>query len=123
MQPNESTSTLINIKSRIESVTGYQFNCVLLNLYRNGRDSVSWHSDDEPGLGENPLIASVSFGATRRFMFRHKLKKDQKLEIKLIPGSLLIMKGVTQKFWQHQIPKTTTLTQERINLTFRYIIK
>jgi alkylated DNA repair dioxygenase AlkB len=121
MQPNQWTATLINIKSRIESFTGNQFNSVLINLYRNGKDSVSWHSDDEPELGKNPIIASVSFGATRRFMFRHKFKKDQKMEVKLMPGSLLMMKGVTQHFWQHQIPKTTTLTQERINLTFRKI--
>jgi alkylated DNA repair dioxygenase AlkB len=123
MQPNQWTATLIDIKSRIESFTGNQFNSVLINLYRNGKDSVSWHSDDEPELGKNPVIASVSFGATRRFMFRHKTKKEDKSEIKLTHGSLVMMKGVTQHFWQHQIPKTTELTPPRINLTFRYIVK
>lgn len=121
MEPNLWTPTLINIKSKIETVAGTLFNSVLLNLYRNGKDSVAWHSDDEPELGKNPVIASVSLGATRRFMFRHKYQKELKFEIDLTHGSFLLMKGATQHFWQHQIPKTNNLIQPRINLTFRTV--
>ncbi|MBN3951054.1 MAG: alpha-ketoglutarate-dependent dioxygenase AlkB [Nostoc sp. NMS7] len=121
MQPFLWTPVLINIKSKIESLSKIKFNSVLLNLYRDGKDSVAWHSDDEPELGENPVIASVSFGANRRFMFRHKIQKELNYEIQLTHGSLLIMKGTTQHFWQHQIPKKNKLTQSRINLTFRQI--
>jgi len=116
------TPTLLVIKSKIEDLSGVQFNSVLLNLYRNGSDSVAWHSDDEPELGENPVIGSVSFGATRRFMFRHKFKKELKKEVDLTHGSFLLMKGMTQHFWQHQIPKTAKKIEARINLTFRVII-
>ncbi|MEH2434222.1 MAG: alpha-ketoglutarate-dependent dioxygenase AlkB [Nostoc sp.] len=121
MQPFLWTPVLINIKSKIESLSKIKFNSVLLNLYRDGKDSVAWHSDDEAELGENPVIASVSFGANRRFMFRHKIQKELNYEIQLTHGSLLIMKGTTQHFWQHQIPKKNKLTQSRINLTFRQI--
>ncbi|MEG4105946.1 alpha-ketoglutarate-dependent dioxygenase AlkB [Microcoleus sp. S13_C5] len=121
MEPNLWTPTLITIKSKIEAIAGTLFNSVLLNLYRDGKDSVAWHSDDESELGENPAIASVSFGTTRRFMLRHKYQKEIKLEIKLTPGSLLLMKGVTQHFWQHQIPKAAKVTEPRINLTFRKV--
>lgn len=122
MEPNLWTPTLIKIKSKIETVADTLFNSVLLNLYRNGKDSVAWHSDDEPELGQNPVIGSVSFGATRRFMFRHKYQKELKFEIELTHGSLLLMKAETQHFWQHQIPKTNKLIQPRINLTFRTVI-
>ena len=122
MSPDAWTPTLLSIKSRIEEVTQAKFNSVLLNLYRSGKDGVSWHSDDEPELGKNPMIASVSFGETRRFQLRHKLDKSlDKVEITLTHGSLLIMKGSTQHLWQHQIPKTAKSLQERINLTFRII--
>ena len=121
MQPLLWNPTLINIKSKIESLSEIKFNSVLLNLYRNGKDSVAWHSDDEPELGKKPVIASVSFGANRRFTFRHKIQKELKYELELTHGSLLIMKGTTQHFWQHQIPKVNKLTQPRINLTFRQI--
>ncbi len=123
MNPQPWTPTLLKIKSKIESLAGVNFNSVLLNLYRNGSDSVAWHSDDEPELGTNPVIASVSFGGTRRFMFKHKYKKElNKVEIYLTHGSFLIMKGTTQHLWQHQIPKTTNSVQLRINLTFRLIV-
>jgi len=123
MNPEPWTPTLLSIKSKIESLADVEFNSVLLNLYRSGKDSVSWHSDDEPELGKNPVIGSVSFGDTRRFMFRRKGQKDgRKVEIDLTHGSLLIMKGKTQYFWQHQIPKTSKIVQPRINLTFRVII-
>jgi alkylated DNA repair dioxygenase AlkB len=122
MNPDAWTHTLLSIKSKIEEVTQAKFNSVLLNLYRSGKDGVSWHSDDEPELGKNPIIASVSFGETRRFQLRHKLDKSlDKVEITLTHGSLLIMKGSTQHFWQHQIPKTAKSLRERINLTFRII--
>lgn len=122
MNPDAWTPTLLSIKSRIEEVTQAKFNSVLLNLYRSGKDGVSWHSDDEPELGKNPMIASVSFGETRRFQLRHKLDKSlDKVEITLTHGSLLIMKGSTQHFWQHQIPKTAKSLRERTNLTFRII--
>ena len=121
MEPNLWTPTLITIKSKIEAIAGTLFNSVLLNLYRDGKDSVSWHSDDEPELGENPDIGSVSFGGTRRFMLRHKYQKEMKFEIQLTPGSFLLMKGVTQHFWQHQIPKVAKVNEPRINLTFRKV--
>ncbi|MBP5973166.1 alpha-ketoglutarate-dependent dioxygenase AlkB [Brasilonema sp. CT11] len=121
MERHSWTPILIKIKSRIESIVGTQFNSVLLNLYRDGKDSVAWHSDDEPELGENPEIGSVSFGASRRFMFRHKSQKELKFEIELTHGSFLLMKGATQHFWQHQTPKTSKVMKPRINLTFRKV--
>lgn len=123
MNPEPWNPTLLRIKSKIESLANVKFNSVLLNLYRSGKDSVSWHSDDEPELGKNPVIASLSFGDTRRFMFRRKDQKDgRKIEVDLTNGSALIMKGTTQHFWQHQIPKTSKPVKQRINLTFRVII-
>jgi alkylated DNA repair dioxygenase AlkB len=119
--PEPWTPTLTLIKSKIESVVNVKFNSVLLNLYRDGKDSVSWHSDDEPELGENPIIGSVSFGGTRSFSFRHKQNKDRKIEIDLTHGSFLLMRGGTQHYWQHQIAKTTRPVKPRINLTFRII--
>lgn len=122
MNSDAWTPTLLFIKERIEKVANVFFNSVLLNLYRNGRDSVSWHRDNEPELGENPVIASVSFGETRKFQFRHRLRKELgKIDVDLTHGSLLIMKGATQQFWQHQIPKTSKHVAPRINLTFRII--
>ncbi|MEM7372190.1 MAG: alpha-ketoglutarate-dependent dioxygenase AlkB [Bacteroidota bacterium] len=116
------TPSLLQIKQKIESATGCRFNSVLLNLYRHGQDSMSWHSDDEPELGRNPVIASVSFGGIRRFHLRHKHKQDQaRVRLDLAHGSLLIMKGETQHNWQHQISKTARNIAPRINLTFRWI--
>jgi alkylated DNA repair dioxygenase AlkB len=113
---------LLLIKERIEKVIELNFNSVLVNLYRNGKDYVSWHSDDEPELGKNPTIASVSLGETRRFQLRHKSNKNlAPVEIASNHGSLLIMKGSTQHFWKHQVPKTSKLLKARINLTFRVI--
>jgi alkylated DNA repair dioxygenase AlkB len=96
------------------------FNSVLLNLYRSGNDSISWHTDAEKELGINPIIASVNFGATRKFQLKH-IKSKEKIEIELTHGSLLIMQGELQHFWQHQVPKTSKPVNERINLTFRKI--
>ena len=121
MTPELWTPSLLEIKTKIEVMSGLTFNSVLLNLYRDGKDSVAWHSDDEPELGENPSIGSVSFGAARRFMFKHKQQNDLKQEVELTHGSFLLMQGPTQHFWLHQIPKTTKSLQPRINLTFRVI--
>ncbi len=121
VNPMPWTATLMMIKERVEGAAGVTFNSVLLNYYRNERDSVSWHSDDEPELGINPVIASVSFGATRKFQFKHKQDSELRVNVALTPGSLLLMAGTTQHFWKHQIPKTSQSHSGRINLTFRVI--
>jgi alkylated DNA repair dioxygenase AlkB len=122
-EPNPWTEELRKIKHDLEEVAGTTFNSVLLNYYRNGKDSMGWHSDDEPELGENPVIASLSFGQKRVFHFRHRFDKTiSKIKLDLEHGSLLIMAGETQHFWQHQIPKTSRQIEGRINLTFRKII-
>lgn len=121
LQPLPWSSEILSIKSKIEPVAKTAFNSVLLNLYRDGNDSISWHTDAEKELGTNPVIASVNFGATRKFQLRH-IKTKEKLEIELTHGSLLIMQGELQHFWQHQVPKTSKVVGERINLTFRVII-
>jgi alkylated DNA repair dioxygenase AlkB len=119
--PHAWTDLLRGIKARVEGVAGIAFNSVLLNLYRTEHDSVAWHSDDEPELGVNPVIASVSFGAARNFQFKHIHQPELRQEILLTPGSLLVMRGTTQHFWRHRIPKTTQPHGPRINLTFRVI--
>lgn len=108
------------VKSRIEDETGHQFNSALLNFYRDGNDSVSWHQDDEPELGEDPIIASLSLGGTRTF----KLKNIETGEIKnydLENDTILLMGSGIQREWQHSIPKTKKLVNPRINITFRNI--
>jgi len=109
-----------SIKQQVERVCCYDFNSVLLNYYRNGQDSNGWHSDDEPELGCDPVIASVSLGAPRDFYLRYKQNHSIKQLITLQPGSLLLMKGCTQRYWQHQVPKRAQ-SDGRINLTFRVI--
>ena len=121
MQPHHWTLPLQKIKSHIENVVGTNFTTVLLNRYRNGQDSNGWHADNEKELGTNPVIASISFGAERSFYLKHNTIQEQKLKITLEHGSLLLMRGTTQHFWKHQIPKTTKPIGERINLTFRVI--
>lgn len=122
MQPAPWTATLLHLKATVEAVAAVQFNSVLLNLYRNGQDSVGWHSDAEPVLGRNPIIASVSLGATRRFSLKHKYRRDLKpVHLELHHGSLVLMQGTTQHHWVHQVPKTTKPVGQRINLTFRII--
>ena len=122
MNPAPWSQNLLAIKERIEETVRVNFNSVLANLYRNGQDYVSWHSDDEKELGKNPIIASVSFGATRRFLLRHRSNKNlETVDLSLGHGSLLIMKGSTQHYWKHQVPKTAKVKTERINLTFRVI--
>lgn len=120
LKPKQWTKELLEIKSKIETKTDVSFNSVLLNRYRDGNDSISWHTDAEKELGKNPIIASVNFGATREFQLRH-IHTKEKLSIQLSHGSLLIMLGELQHFWQHQIPKTKKPVSERINLTFRVI--
>lgn len=115
------TKELLGLKHMIENVTGSNFNSCLLNLYHNGNEGIAWHSDDEESLGRNNNIASLSLGAERKFLFKHKLTK-QTVSILLEHGSLLIMKGSTQTNWLHSLPKSKRILQPRINLTFRSII-
>lgn len=120
--PKPWTEDLLLIKSKIEDEAGILFTNVLLNLYRTGQDGMGWHRDNEKEFGEKPVIASVSFGETRTFRLRHKYKKElPKITLLLKHGSLLIMKGNTQHFWEHEVPKTSRSTHPRINLTFRAI--
>jgi len=121
MQPHQWNPLLMFIKNELEEVCQENFTTVLLNYYRDGKDSNGWHADNEKELGRNPIIASLSFGAERFFHLQHNSLKEQKLKIKLEHGSLLVMKGPTQHFWKHQIPKTTLPIGPRINLTFRII--
>ena len=117
------TTSLLKIKKEISRATGQQFNSVLLNLYRDQNDSMGWHSDDEPSLGLNPVIASLSLGTTRTFKIKHKAKPEQKtLSIDLTSGCLLVMGGSTQHHYQHSIAKQTRILGPRINLTFRQIL-
>jgi alkylated DNA repair dioxygenase AlkB len=121
MQPHSWTLLLQKIKSYVESVSEVNFTTVLLNLYRDGKDSNGWHADNEKELGNNPIIASVSFGTERIFQLKHNTIPELKQNIVLEHGSLLLMKGTTQHFWKHQIPKTMKPIGSRINLTFRII--
>ena len=121
MQPNPWNTLLQKIKYHIETTTECQFTTVLLNQYRDGKDSNGWHADNEKELGTNPIIASLSFGAERVFQLKHNTIADAKKSIVLEHGSLLLMKGSTQHFWKHQIPKTAKPIGNRINLTFRSI--
>ena len=123
LAPEPWTETILDLKWRVERISRCQFNSVLLNYYRDHRDSMGFHSDDEPELGDQPTIASLSFGEERRFQLKHKSRKDLKtLSIRLCDGSLLIMRGDTQKKWKHGIPKERFSCGPRVNLTFRYIM-
>lgn len=122
LTPKAWTKTILDIKQRIEVLSQHPFNSVLLNYYRNHRDSMGFHSDDEPELGDRPTIASLSLGEERRFQLRHKYRRDLKpVTIPLPDGSLLIMRGNTQKNWKHGIPKERIPCGPRVNLTFRSI--
>lgn len=120
LNPNPWFPELITIKNKVEKIAKVVFNSVLLNLYRDGGDSISWHSDSEPELGKNPVIASVNFGDSRVFQLKHKYTKE-KIDLELTHGSILIMLGELQHYWLHQVPKTRLNKKERINLTFRVI--
>ncbi|OUD35382.1 alpha-ketoglutarate-dependent dioxygenase AlkB [Flavobacterium sp. FPG59] len=122
MQPHPWNPLLQMLKKQVEDATDTIFTTVLLNQYRDGKDSNGWHADNEKELGINPIIASLSFGATRNFQMKHNHLKDQKLNLLLEHGSLLLMKGSTQHYWKHQIPKTAKPVDPRINLTFRVIV-
>ncbi len=112
---------LAELRDRIAAATGARFNSVLCNLYRDGADSMGMHSDSERELGPNPVIASLSLGAVRRFQLRHRKRRDQGLDLDLPDGSLLVMRGALQHHYRHGVPKQPKITAGRINLTFRYV--
>ena len=120
LEPLPWSEAILALRERCERVAGRAFNSVLLNLYRDGDDSVAWHSDDEPELGEQPVIASLSLGAERRFDLRHR-ETGQTIRTRLPVGSLVVMSGDCQRDWSHQIAKTKKVRRPRINLTFRSV--
>jgi alkylated DNA repair dioxygenase AlkB len=115
------TKELLELKNRIEAKTGEVFNSCLLNLYHNGNEGMAWHSDGEKDLKKNGAIGSVSFGAERKFAFKHKQTKET-VSLVLEHGSLLVMKDTTQSYWLHRLPPTKLISKPRINLTFRTIV-
>ena len=116
------TKELLELKIRTEQLTGKTFNSCLLNLYHDGNEGMAWHSDDEKSLGKNTTIASLSFGAERKFAFRHKTTKET-IALTLENGSLLLMAGATQSNWLHRLPPSKKVTKPRVNLTFRTMIE
>jgi alkylated DNA repair dioxygenase AlkB len=122
LEPNPWSDTLLHTKQEIEHFSDTRFNSLLANLYRNQHDSVGWHADNEPELGNNPVIASLSLGGERNFQLKHRDHPEKKLDIQLGSGDLIIMKGTLQHHWLHQIPKSRKHCEPRINLTFRRII-
>jgi alkylated DNA repair dioxygenase AlkB len=120
LQPLPLTPLLEQLRTAVEQATGRRYNSVLLNYYRDGADSMGMHSDDEPELGPQPVIASLSYGATRTFILRHKQSK-RTVKLDLADGSLLLMAGTLQAHWQHGINKTAKLVGPRLNLTFRFM--
>jgi len=122
LQPLPWTGDLLNIKEHIEAIAKAKFNSVLLNYYRDNRDSMGFHSDDEPELGTQPTIASLSLGQERTFVLKHRTNQTLKpVRIRLASGSVLLMKGATQKNWKHAIDKEAKPCGPRVNLTFRQI--
>jgi len=119
-EPLPWTPRLASLRVAASEAAGAELNSVLLNHYRDGRDSMGWHADNEPSLGPNPIIASVSLGAPRRFVLRHEKKRGRALTLVLPGGSLLVMAGATQRHYRHAVPKEAE-AGERINLTFRYV--
>ena len=121
--PDQWNELLLEIKKHVEQYIKFQFNSVLLNEYPNGKVGMGWHSDDERELGIDPIIASLSFGANRDFIFKHKTdKRFENIKIHLKSGSLLLMLGSTQHYWKHSLPKRLKVREPRINLTFRKIL-
>ncbi len=116
------TNELLELKKMVEEKTEHTYNSCLLNLYHTGEEGMAWHSDDEKTLGRNTVIGSLSFGAERKFAFKHKRTKDY-ISIILEHGSLLVMKDETQTNWMHRLPPTTKVKRARINLTFRTILQ
>lgn len=123
MEPTPWVGAVGEVKARLEETLGQRFNSALLNLYRDGQDSVAWHADDEPELGSDPIIASVSLGATRTFRLRHNEGAHDPVSLQLGHGSLLFMGGRTQRCWQHCIPRRVRIHEPRINLTFRQMFE
>jgi alkylated DNA repair dioxygenase AlkB len=121
LEPLPMTPLLAQLRSAVEAATGHRYNSVLLNYYRDGADSMRMHSDDEPELGPQPAIASLSYGAARTFILRHKRSKHT-LKLELADGNLLLMAGSLQRNWLHGINKTAKPVGARLNLTFRYIV-
>lgn len=122
LAPNPWTDLLLLLKTRIEEVTATRYNSVLLNLYRDGKDSVGWHSDNESELGREPIIASLSFGQTRTFQLKAKNRPGEStVKIELTHGSLLVMRGATQRHYVHAVLKSNRVDRPRVNLTFRTI--
>jgi len=122
-EPRPWTPALRELRAAMSRICGEVYNSVLCNLYRDGHDAMGWHSDSEPELGPEPVIASLSFGATRRFRLRHKRDQKLRLELDLDPGSLLLMAGATQTNYRHDLPRTARMVGPRINLTFRRILR
>lgn len=122
MHPHKWNPILIFLKTKIEEVCNENFTTVLLNLYRDGKDSNGWHADNEKELGRNPIIASVSFGEERKFQLKHITNSEAKMNLNLQHGSLLLMNEGSQIHYKHQIPKATQPKNARINLTFRTIL-
>src|SRR6516162_2840729 len=120
-EPAPLPAILDRLRQRAEALSGTSFNAVLANFYRDGRDSVGWHSDSEAGLGDCPIIASLSLGGTRRFQFRHRKTKET-ITLELRTGHWLIMAGQTQHSWLHQVPKTTARVAPPVNVTFRQMM-
>ncbi|MEO6732372.1 MAG: alpha-ketoglutarate-dependent dioxygenase AlkB [Ferruginibacter sp.] len=120
MQPHQWTNSLLEIREKVEALAGVKFTSALLNFYRDGKDSMGWHRDNEKVLGISPVIGSVSFGAARIFQFRNYKQRNMVIPVELTHGSFLLMKGETQHHWQHQLPKMKTFGG-RINITFRII--
>ena len=116
------TKDLLKLKELVEKETNELFNSCLLNLYHNGDEGMAWHSDDEKDLKKDGTIASLSFGAIRKFSMKHRTEKENKLAIFLEPGSLLVMKGTTQTYWLHSLPKSKKVSTPRVNLTFRQMV-
>jgi alkylated DNA repair dioxygenase AlkB len=121
LSPLPWTPLLDSIRNKIAAASGLNFNSVLLNYYRDGNDSVAWHSDDERELGPDPQIASLSLGATRRFELKHRKQTQPKVSTLLENGSLLLMGSGLQQYWLHQLPKDAGITAARLNLTFRFV--
>ena len=122
--PSQWNNVLLQLKERVENYSEIKFNSVLLNEYPNGEVGMGWHSDDEKELGTDPIIASLSFGANRDFIFKHKTDKNiENVKLHLKSGSLLLMLGSTQHYWKHSLPKRLKVKEPRINLTFRNIIQ
>ncbi|MFC0676885.1 alpha-ketoglutarate-dependent dioxygenase AlkB [Lysobacter korlensis] len=120
-EPRPWPDALQPLRMRLERELGIGFNSVLANLYRGGSDAMGWHSDDERELGETPVIASLSLGATRRFVLKHRTDADRRLALELPHGSLLVMAGQTQRHYRHALPRTARTVGERLNLTFRHV--